>query len=161
MAEIHRHNGLRKNVSHQQRFEEGYVRIPESGCWIWIAAMSDGYGHFMVNGKLIKAHRYAYEQKHGPIPEGLQIDHLCRVRCCVNPAHLEAVTQQENMERGKKYSNNHSRDKTHCPQGHPYSGDNLYIMPNGGRQCRICKNQSVINYRLRQKTTSAAQSCGG
>ena len=78
------------------------------------------------------AHRVAYELQVGPIPVGLQLDHLCRVRSCVNPAHLEPVTSAENTRRGLRAM------KTHCPQGHPYAGENLLIRPTGQRRCRTC-----------------------
>lgn len=80
----------------------------------------------------------SHELHKGPIPEGLVIDHLCRNRGCVNPDHLEAVTQRENILRGEGLAAANAR-KTHCPKGHPYSGENLYVVPSSGRrQCRIC-----------------------
>jgi hypothetical protein len=110
------------------------------GCWVWTAKItSHGYGEFWIDGRGRGAHRVAYELVIGPIPEGLEIDHLCRVRNCVNPAHLEAVTASENIKRtfvrGRRH---HNRDATHCRLGHPLEGDNLYISPRGGRFCRIC-----------------------
>ena len=78
-----------------ERYEEN-----ESGCWIWqLSTDRDGYGQFVWGGKYFSAHRYFYEERHGAIPEGLQIDHLCRVRNCVNPDHMEAVTFAENIRR--------------------------------------------------------------
>ncbi len=184
-----------------------------SGCWLWTAAKySNGYGAFYPSGKPRRsalAHRYAYRHLIGEVPDGLDLDHLCRVRNCVNPAHLEPVTRSENLLRKPKRQtvipaeckNHHAmtsantylppggswackecrrnqkkaarlnaspeqraalrardaelhRDRrtrergglparpngmrTHCPQGHPLSGDNLYAPPSGSRKCRTC-----------------------
>ena len=110
-----------------------------TGCWLWLKyiAQDTGYGKLTVDGRQLYAHRVYYERHRGPIPEGLVIDHLCRVRNCVNPAHLEVVTRGENTLRGETPSGINSR-KTHCPQGHPLSGDNLYRWKNK-RQCNICR----------------------
>ena len=102
-------------------------------CWIWQAGTTDGYGRF--NKKY--SHRISYELYNGKIPEGLELDHLCRNRLCVNPNHLEAVTHRVNILRGNGISAKHAK-KTHCPQGHEYSGNNLYVKPNGSRGCREC-----------------------
>lgn len=101
-----------------------------------------GYVRVKVGGSrlAVHAHRLAYEAVKGPIPAGLQIDHLCRVRNCVNPDHLEAVTQQENVRRGRVGEN--TRSKTHCPQGHPYDEANTYRNPAGSRNCRTCHRAS-------------------
>lgn len=147
-----------KKLSPQQRFENNYTPVPESGCWIWLGALVCGYGNLMVNGKTIKAHRFSYEQKYGKIPEGMQLDHLCRVRCCVNPNHLETVTQKENINRGICAST----EKTHCPKGHPYNETNTFRRRNrNSRECRICMRQNLIKSRQRQKNMSIAQACGG
>ncbi|HSS09404.1 MAG TPA: HNH endonuclease [Acidimicrobiales bacterium] len=107
-------------------------------CWLWTGNRNpNGYGILgitVVPGRRTKvgAHRIAYELLVGPIPEGLTIDHLCRVRHCVNPAHLEPVTQGENTRRGG------NAKRTHCLRGHPLDGENLYIKPSGQRTCRAC-----------------------
>lgn len=107
---------------------------PNTGCWLWMGSTAGaGYGVIGVNGKNEYCHRVAFELFKGPIPEGLTIDHLCRVRVCCNPDHLEAVTHKENCHRSP-HSNIH---KTHCPRGHPYSEDNTYVR-NGKRQCKAC-----------------------
>ena len=129
----------------------------QKGCVFWAAAVNrDGYGQFWVNGRSVKAHRWAYEYFKGPIPEGLQLDHLCRNRNCVNPAHLEPVTGRENVLRGD--TGKHEADKTHCPKGHEYAGANLYIDPRGKRQCRTCGAAKQQRYRARQKTNKTKQS---
>lgn len=120
---------------------------PESGCWIWTAAKNPhGYGVINVGGKTQKAHRVAYQEFIGPIPDESELDHLCRRRPCVNPEHLDPVDHQTNMSRG------HFGSLTHCPAGHEYAGDNLYLPPSGGRECRICRSQ---NFRAWNETRKA------
>jgi len=106
-------------------------------CLIWDGPINpNGYGRTQVGGKTQMAHRAAWEQVHGPIPEGLEIDHLCRVRACVNPDHLEAVTHVVNVRRGLG-----NQTKTHCPQGHAYDEANTRITPAGRRSCRACNRE--------------------
>lgn len=109
-----------------------------TGCWIWQAYVdTDGYGRFWIDGSTHRAHRVAYELVKGPIPEGLQLDHLCRVTTCVNPPHLEAVTGRENVLRGETLAAANAA-KTHCANGHPYSAENTRYEDRGERACRTC-----------------------
>lgn len=121
------------------RFQQKFVDHA-SGCWLWTACLTkNGYGRFSWDGKVRLAHRVAYELLVGPIPEGLEIDHLCRVRHCVNPDHLEPVTRRENIHRGFGITAVHAR-KTHCPKGHEYTEDNLLLsaLDRGNRVCKTC-----------------------
>jgi hypothetical protein len=105
--------------------------VTGQGCWEWpYAHTSAGYGIFRKD----YMHRHSYRLHFGPIPAGLELDHLCRNRGCFNPDHLEAVTHAENMRRG------YWGAKTHCPQGHEYTAENTIINSvDGGRMCRECK----------------------
>ena len=119
------------------------------GCWEWTAGQSKaGYGLFWLDGGMRSAHRVAYELEHGPIPDGLQIDHLCRNRLCVRASHMEAVTQRENVRRGE--GGRHHAVKTHCPQGHAYDAENTYVK-NGRRNCRTCQRDSARRHRERSR----------
>lgn len=121
-----------------QRFQNK-LAAGESGCWEWVAsAYPAGYGSFWLRGKLRRAHRVAYSHWVGPIPDGYTIDHLCRNRLCVNPKHLEPVTNRENILRGIGPTANNAR-KTHCAHGHPFAGSNLVVSGDGQeRRCREC-----------------------
>lgn len=128
---------------------------PELGpCWLWTASLNNhGYGRFRFGSRRdgssreISAHVWAYVDAAGPVPPGLELDHLCRVTRCVRPSHLEPVTHRENTLRSESPSAQSAR-KTHCPQGHAYTGDNLHIRPNGSRRCRICVDtQNKARYR--------------
>ena len=122
------------NKTTEERFWEKVDKT--NSCWIWTSEKNySGYGKFQLKGKRVKAHRFSYELTNGKIPKGLTIDHLCRNRSCVNPDHLEAVTQKENLLRGISPAAINSRRKF-CIRGHLLSGRNLYVKPNNGRQCR-------------------------
>lgn len=132
------------------------VPVTESGCWLWDGLVDPkGYGRAYVNGKTHAVHRFVYEHYRGPIPPGLQIDHLCRVRCCVNPDHLEPVTSEVNTKRGIGPTALNTV-KTHCPHGHPYTPENVYSPPqNGGRQCRICKRNGHLRWNVKRRAREA------
>lgn len=134
-------------------------------CWVWTGAVKEtGYGCFIDHGNhMVRAHRFAYESMRGPIPEGLDLDHLCHVRdsscaggtsClhrrCVNPSHLEPVTHRENLLRGLSPSADNAR-KTTCKNGHPYDIQNTYYKLNGGRSCRACHCEWARLRRLAEK----------
>lgn len=110
-----------------------------TGCWNWTrGAVADGYGVLSIRDRSYRAHRVAYEIFVGPIPEGLTIDHLCRNRRCVNPAHLEPVSMSVNILRGEGVPAKNRR-KTHCMRGHALDGDNLFVARSGQRACRTCR----------------------
>jgi hypothetical protein len=125
---------------------------PNSGCWLWTAALTGGgYGGVGFAGKFCLAHRVMYEIVIGPIPAGLCLDHKCRVRCCVNPAHLEPVTVGENNRRGDSFW----RKKTHCPQGHPYEGHNVMWKLGVQRSCRACHTACTHRRRAARRKLEA------
>lgn len=110
------------------------------GCWLWTGPQAGGgYGQFSIDGKFRPAHRVAYEWIVGPIQPGLVLDHLCVVRLCVNPAHLEPVTQRENVLRSDALSAQNAR-KTHCKYGHEFTPENIKWTKQGWRTCRTCTN---------------------
>ena len=132
--------GKWSDLSLEERFWAKVDRRGLDECWPWLSGMDGhGYGLFHVCHRHLPAHRFAYEATIGPIPAGLQIDHLCRNRSCVNPRHLEPVTRRENLMRGVCPSAIAAR-KTHCPQGHPYSPENTWRRANGNRTCKQCRN---------------------
>lgn len=121
-------------------------------CWEWTASRHpDGYGHFGINGRIMGAHRWAFEQERFPIPEGFELDHLCRNRACVRPDHLEVVSHKTNLLRGVGVGAK-NRDKTHCKNGHEFTLENTYRRSdNGGRKCRTCHHRSVHKYYIKNK----------
>ena len=123
----------------------------ETPCWVWNRHIDkDGYGGGMPKPNP-GAHRYVYALMVGPIPDGLQIDHLCRVRACVNPEHMEPVTHAENMRRS------FHAQKTHCQNGHGFSPENTYQRPKDGvRQCRACNASAARRYAARKSTLVSA-----
>ena len=142
-----------------ERFESRYVITPD-GCWEWQGTRNKlGYGRFNCGHVEVLAHRFSFEMNVGPIPDGLVLDHLCRNPACVNPEHLEPVTQGENVLRGRMVqgASQARLDRTHCPAGHPYDEENTYLRPDGGRDCRICMRRRNVVSRAkirRSKTTS-------
>lgn len=137
---------LRVKKTAEERFWSKVDKNGPEGCWLWTDHLGrQGYADFWVPPRPVKAHRFAYELLVGPIPEGLVIDHLCSVRHCVNPAHLEAVTQRVNVLR----STNHVAAQavaTHCKRGHEFTPENTY-MHRGKRDCRTCHRDQARRAR--------------
>jgi hypothetical protein len=126
-----------------ERFWSKVDKQGPDGCWLWLIGKSTaGYGVFRLPDRQVLAHRFAYELLVGPIPDGMTLDHLCRVRHCVNPTHLEPATRGENTLRGETVTAA-NRAKTHCPQGHPY--EQTY----GQRICRKCRRKANREYMRR------------
>lgn len=147
-------------AAHKQpdRWRTRFARHSDTGCWEWTGTILDsGYGQYWSDGRGVYAHRYVYEQLVGPIPDGLTLDHLCRNRRCVNPAHLEPVTHRTNIHRGVAPTAENAA-KTHCVRGHEFTPENTYIRTDGVRRtCRACMRMHIRAYqernreRLRQK----------
>ena len=128
---------------------------PDTRCWLWTGSLSgSGYPVISVGGRHQPGHRVAYEVFVGPIPDGLELDHLCSTPICVNPDHLEPVTHAENVLRGVSFAAENAR-KTHCVNGHPFDERNTYRRPNGHRDCRPCINDRVRRYKARQEEIAA------
>lgn len=124
-------------------------------CWLWTGYTRGGYGRLTRGSRQYQAHRVAYETERGPIPAGMVLDHVCKNTRCVRPDHLEPVTQVANIQRGEWFPGVNT-GKTHCPQGHPYSGDNLYVIPaTGGRMCRTCKSAARRAEKARRREREA------
>ena len=125
--------------------------ITHDGCWTWNGGPAgNGYGQVSCKGRKYITHRVVYEAMIGPIPEGLTIDHLCRNRLCVNPAHLEAVTMRENLLRGDSPAARAAR-RDSCPKGHAYTKENTYVTKAGVRQCRHCHADNERRYRAKRR----------
>lgn len=131
----------------------GFYTEPGAGCWLWTGPSRDGrYGTIRCKGVVIPAHRWAYEHFVGPIPPGLEPDHLCRNTFCVNPDHLEIVTPRENVRRSESPPGINAR-KTHCIHGHEFTPENTQTW-HGKRQCRTCKREQENERRKVNGRTS-------
>lgn len=146
---LHRREPLKDRIAR-------LCEIDDSGCWIWKGARTaDGYGKSSIDGRTHPAHVVSYRAFVGPIPAGLQLDHKCRVRNCVNPRHLEAVTSRENTLRSPICPSAMNARKTHCKRGHEFTFENTYVGKNSRgrayRDCRICHNEKMKRrYALRR-----------
>lgn len=126
------------------------ITISDSGCWLTGYALNHGgYAPLTYQGQKWLAHRLSYTLLVGPISEGLTIHHQCFTPSCCNPDHLEVVTNAENVRLSRLAGR--FPVKTYCDRGHPLSGGNLYIRPNGHRQCRACNRDAVNRYKNRIK----------
>lgn len=127
-------------MTNLERFKDKIVENFE-GCWVWLGQVNHaGYGLCWAGDNLHAAHRWGYIALQGSVPEGLQLDHLCRRRDCVNPSHLEPVTGKENKQRAMKDT---------CRNGHGYTESNTYIDRKGRRDCRVCRKQAVRQWRAK------------
>lgn len=130
----------------------GWV-VAANGCHIWQGARTtSGYGYVKHDGRMQHVHRLRYEREVGPIPDGMDLDHfVCDRRACCNPEHVRPASRWENILRGDGVAAAHAA-KTRCPQGHPYSGDNLYVYPSSGaRGCRECIRTGSAAYHARNR----------
>lgn len=137
-----------------ERILASYV-VDSAGCHVWSGALDrNGYGRVDFKTVRYRAHRFFYERLVGPIPAGLQLDHLCRNRRCVNPDHLQPVTQAENVRRGTSPTAVNWA-KTHCASGHEFTPGNTRVHPKWGRACRACNRAAVEKYQSRSGRTSS------
>lgn len=118
-------------------------------CWEWTGQLNHGYGRAHMHGRLMSAHVAIWELLVGPVPDGLELDHLCLNRRCVNPDHLEPVTRGENMRRTRYAAMR--RAITHCPQDHEYTPENTRVDKNGCRVCRTCRRLKERERRERAR----------
>lgn len=134
------------------RMGDWFTPEPNTGCWLWMrSADSSGYGTLNLGGRTASAHRVAYEALRGPIPEGLQIDHLCHTRPCVNPYHMEPVTRRENVLRGYR-SRREPKRYAACRRGHPLTPENVYVFAGDGhRTCATCRNAGIERWKERKR----------
>lgn len=127
---------MKRPMTLREAFEANVERGEETACWEWKGAKNRGWGVLQLDRVKRQAHRLSYEFHVGPVPDDLVLDHVCRNRGCVNPAHLEPVTNGENVLRGMSVPAQNAR-KTHCKRGHPLVPENLYPTKYG-RRCKLC-----------------------
>ena len=143
----------RWNRTVEQLFWDKVNKIPD-GCWEWSGAkLMRGYGVCWDGDRRCLAHRFVLRLFSIEIPQGLEVDHLCRNTSCVNPVHLDIVSHRTNVIRGlsPELTSERIRAKTHCPHGHPYDAANTYFYPTGYRSCIVCRKRDRVNYRRRRQ----------
>jgi len=146
----HYHRWLRTGraegqLSPDERFAERIM--PAESCEIWVGNMNaNGYGRISVGGKHVLAHRYAWERANGPVPDGMELDHLCRNHACVRLSHLEPVVHRVNVLRGEAHCAVVVRTGV-CKRGHSYDEQNTHVGPDGKRYCRACRAMRARAYR--------------
>lgn len=144
--------GYYKRLKPEQRFYNKFIKL-DNGCWQWTGSLDrEGYAVFWLGKNNVRAYRYSYELTKGKIPNGLQIDHLCRNHSCVNPDHLEPVTGKENTNRGilSQVTKDRFKNLTHCNRGHSLKGNNIIYLPKQ-RLCRKCNQKRQSEYYQRKK----------
>lgn len=123
-----------------------------TGCWLWGAAIArNGYGRFAYDGNMREAHRYAYRLLVDDIPEGMEIDHTCAVRHCVNPQHLQLVSRGFNAKQGGQRRRERERAKPACKNEHPWTAETTKIQHGSRRRCGICQTENFKAYHLSRK----------
>lgn len=137
----------------QSRIVVVHCPVPDIGdCWLWTGFVNKktGYGQVWWNKEAHRTHRLIFQLSRKTIPEGMTLDHLCRVRSCCNPDHLEAVTHRENILRGIGVAAIHAK-QTHCVSGHEFTPENTYTRPNGlGRDCKTCRDLRIVRFKSRR-----------
>lgn len=137
-----------------------FVDKNPKGCWLWTGGTNGRYGRFFAGGRrdagAAYAHRWSYEHFVGPIPDALEINHLCLTPLCVRPDHLEVTTPRANIRYGVGQAARKAR-QTMCVNGHPFNEANTYIKPNGCRTCRACHRERRMRYYYAQKDATAAR----
>ena len=132
------------------------ITTDANGCWLWTGSRyRNGYGQTWNGERPEQAHRVIFRLLRGAIPDGTEIDHLCRVRNCVNPAHLETVPHRTNMRRSETVMGENAR-KTQCKRGHEFDDHNTRVTPTGARQCRKCVAMHARNAKRRRRDAQAA-----
>jgi hypothetical protein len=141
-------------MNEAQRFIDKFKEDPSTGCWVWQASLAHGYGQFWNGAHVMFAHRYSYETYIGPIPEGLVVDHLCRNRACVNPAHLRCVTRAENIMAPRSESRPAvNLSKLFCPQ----CGGDYTLHPRGQRYCIPCTRNYGKEFARKHRASHRAE----